>query len=293
MYSYLFAYAIDLPAGAKTLLIERFGILGGMMNVSGPPGWAFSHLWNNHGQQIAAGIIEETHHRLEKQGHAFPYPAPEDRAFNSFAFIDPDWWGLMIFEMMTENHVELLLHSLAVDYVMEGNTVKGVVVENTAGRQVVRLEGRRVQGRAVLVTKGEEKMWEMSLAMSTRSRLVPWMSFTWPLRTASGRKPSFSNAILPGAETPNRSRLMTAGAYLSQPCPTPASTASLALTCGGSTASRYAGSWRSNNSQEGKETTRTSMPAAWSCSAAAWISPTSEPEAIRIKPGSGPKSLST
>jgi NADPH-dependent 2,4-dienoyl-CoA reductase/sulfur reductase-like enzyme len=52
-------------AGANTILIERFGILGGIMNVSGPPGWAYSHLFNNHGETIIAGIVEETHHRLE------------------------------------------------------------------------------------------------------------------------------------------------------------------------------------------------------------------------------------
>ena len=136
-------------AGAKTILIERFGALGGMMNVSGPPGWAFSHLWNDHGEQIIAGILEETHHRLEKEGHALPYPKPEDRDFFScFAFVDPDWWGLLIFEMMTENKVELLLHSLAVDVLKEGDNVKGVVVENTSGRMAV-------MGKVIIEATGE------------------------------------------------------------------------------------------------------------------------------------------
>jgi hypothetical protein len=113
------------------------GILGGMINVSGPPGWAFSHLWNNSGETIIAGIVEEIHHRMEKDGLALPYPKPADREFNAFAFIDPDWCGLLLFQMMTENKVNLLLHSLAVDVLKEGNTVKGVVVENTSGRQLV------------------------------------------------------------------------------------------------------------------------------------------------------------
>ena len=136
-------------AGAQTILIERFGVLGGMVNVSGPPGWAFSHLWNERGEQIIAGIVEETHHRLEKEGHALPYPKPEDRNFhNSFAFVDPDWWGLLIFEMMTENKVELLLHSLAVDVLKEGDKVKGVVVENTSGRMAV-------MGKVIIECTGE------------------------------------------------------------------------------------------------------------------------------------------
>jgi len=135
-------------AGANTLLIEKFGVLGGIMNVSGPPGWAYSHLWNNHGETIIAGIVEETHHRLEKEGHALPYPRPEDREFDAYAFIDPDWWGLLIFQMMTESGVKLLLHSLAVDIVKEGSAVRGVIVENTSGRQVVR-------GKVIIEATGE------------------------------------------------------------------------------------------------------------------------------------------
>ena len=40
----------------------------------------------------------------------------------------------MIFQMMTENKVNLLLHSLVVEAVKEGDAVKGVIVENTSGR---------------------------------------------------------------------------------------------------------------------------------------------------------------
>lgn len=137
--------------GANTLLIERFGILGGIMNVSGPPGWAYSHLWNNAGETIIAGIVEETHHRLEKEGHALPYPKPEDRELDAYAFIDPDWWGLLIFQMMTENKVNLLLHSLAVDLVKRDNAVTGVIVENTAGRQLV-------SGKVIIEATGEGDM---------------------------------------------------------------------------------------------------------------------------------------
>jgi hypothetical protein len=135
-------------AGANTLLIEKLGVLGGMMNVSGPPGWAYSHLWNDQGETIIAGLVEETHHRLEKEGHALPYPNPKEANFRSFAFVDPDWWGLLIFQMMTENNVHLLLHSLAVDVVKMGEEVKGVVVENTAGRMAV-------MGKVIIECTGE------------------------------------------------------------------------------------------------------------------------------------------
>jgi hypothetical protein len=136
-------------AGAKVILIEALGALGGMMNVSGPPGWAFSHLWNGRGETIMAGLVEETHHRLEKEGHALPYPAPENRDFNSaYSFVDPDWWGLLIFEMLRENKVTLLLHSLAVDVMKNGDNVEGVIVENTNGRMCV-------MGKVIIEATGE------------------------------------------------------------------------------------------------------------------------------------------
>jgi hypothetical protein len=124
-------------AGASTILIERFGALGGQMNISGPPGFAYAHLWNQKGEQCLGGIIEETHHRLEKEGHAMPFPPVGQRNEGTYCFVDPDWWGLMIFQMMTENKVNLLLHSLVVEAVKEGDVVKGVVVENTSGRMTV------------------------------------------------------------------------------------------------------------------------------------------------------------
>ncbi|NLM52285.1 MAG: FAD-dependent oxidoreductase [Firmicutes bacterium] len=124
-------------AGAKTILIERLGTLGGQMNVSGPPGFAYAYMFNARKEQIVGGIMEETHNRLLKEGHALPHTTPDFRIGYSFSLVDPDYWGLLIFEMMTENNVELLLYSVAVDVVKEGNKVTGVIVENPSGRQVV------------------------------------------------------------------------------------------------------------------------------------------------------------
>jgi hypothetical protein len=123
--------------GANTILIERLGCLGGQMNVSGPPGFAYANMFNGKGEQIIAGIMEETHNRMLKEGHALPHIKPDFRGAYTFSYVDPDWWGLLMFEMMTENDVKLLLHSLAVEVIKEGDTVRGVIVENTSGRQLV------------------------------------------------------------------------------------------------------------------------------------------------------------
>src|SRR5512141_336092 len=94
-------------AGANTILIERLGVLGGQMNVSGPPGFAYAYMFNPRMEKIIGGIMEETHQRLLKEGHALPHTTPDFRVGYSFALVDPDYWGLLIFEMMTESGVHL------------------------------------------------------------------------------------------------------------------------------------------------------------------------------------------
>ena len=121
----------------STILIERLGTLGGQMNVSGPPGFAYAYMFNPRREQIIGGIMEETHNRLLKDGHALPHTTPDFRVGYSFSLVDPDYWGLLIFEMMTENGVNLMLHTLAVDVLKQNDTVTGVIVESPSGRQAV------------------------------------------------------------------------------------------------------------------------------------------------------------
>lgn len=125
--------------GAKVLLVERTGQLGGQMSLSGPPGFAYAHCFNAKGQQDTAGIVEETHQRLYRQGHALPHLRPKHRrwAGYTFSYVDPDWWTLEIFDMMEEEGVTLLLDTLAVDVTKEGDRVTGVVVENANGRNTI------------------------------------------------------------------------------------------------------------------------------------------------------------
>lgn len=122
--------------GARTLLIERLGSLGGQMSVSGPPGFAYARLFNPRGEQDVGGIVEETYRRLYKSGHALPhlrYPVREKAGY-SFSYVDPEWWTFLMFEMMEEVGVTLLLDSLVVGVTKDGNKVTGVVVETVDGR---------------------------------------------------------------------------------------------------------------------------------------------------------------
>ena len=136
--------------GAKTLLIERLGALGGQMNVSGPPGFSYANLFNSYDEQVIAGFAEEMHARLLKEGHAYKHDLNIYRTHSgyTFSYVDPDWWGLEIFEVMTENHVDLLLHTLVVGVQKSGDTVNGVIVENANGRMVI-------EGKIIIDCTGE------------------------------------------------------------------------------------------------------------------------------------------
>ncbi len=136
--------------GAKTLLIEKTGCLGGQLTVSGPPGFAYARLFNCYGQQDSRGIIEETHNRLYRAGHALPHLRPKHRvpAAYTFSYIDPEWWILLAFQMCEEEGVILLLDTLVVGTLKDGDTVKGVIVENADGRV-------EINGKIVIDCTGE------------------------------------------------------------------------------------------------------------------------------------------
>ena len=90
----------------------------------------------------------ELYNDLKAMDCAIDLPKPENRCLNSPAFVDIDWGGLLLFEKCREAGVQLMLHTLAVDVLKEGNTVQGVIVENTSGRMAI-------MGKVIIEASGE------------------------------------------------------------------------------------------------------------------------------------------
>ncbi len=137
--------------GANTLLIERSGILGGQTTLSGPPGFAFARLFNAYNQQETRGLVEEIHARMRKEGHALPHNQMKHRipAAYTFSYVDPDPWLInTYFELCEESGVVLLLDTMVVDVLKDGDTVTGVVVEAVDGRH-------EIAGQIVIDCTGE------------------------------------------------------------------------------------------------------------------------------------------
>lgn len=129
--------------GAETLIVERYGFLGGMMT-SGLVRWlpidklkpleAYGET-----EPLQGGIVRELIDRLLEIGGAID-PAVAYQAevgFEAYFPTDPELDKVVFAGMLQEAGAEILLHSLSVDAVKEENEVKGVIIESKSGRQAI------------------------------------------------------------------------------------------------------------------------------------------------------------
>ena len=107
--------------GARTLIVERFGSLGGtgtaaMMNLFYVP------------YAISRGVVRELFDRLIARGGAVP---------GEFVVYDPELYKVTALDLLAEAGTSVLLHTLVSDIIMDGRTLRGIVVENKSGRQAI------------------------------------------------------------------------------------------------------------------------------------------------------------
>ncbi|MBX3239909.1 MAG: FAD-dependent oxidoreductase [Chitinophagaceae bacterium] len=121
--------------GAKVMLLERYGFLGGNLTIAMVnPMFTFHDI---KGRQVIRGIAGELVDRLIqlKSSHGHVSDLTFDNA--SMTPFDPEGMKYLLFEMVREAGVELLLHTWAVGVVKEGTKVTSVIIENKSGRQVI------------------------------------------------------------------------------------------------------------------------------------------------------------
>jgi hypothetical protein len=115
-------------AGARTLLLERYGCLGGVITQVGVDSLA----WYRHeGTVDLQGIGIE----FERRAAAMGATAPE--AQSSSQALDPELFKVVADRLVDEAGVQTLLHSLVVEPLVEQGRVRGVVTESKSGRLAV------------------------------------------------------------------------------------------------------------------------------------------------------------
>lgn len=130
--------------GGRTVLIERFGYLGGtataslMACING-----FRNQVEPDETQTVRGIAEEIVLALKAMGGLGqspypqkPYPTTPGNLAYSYA-IDTEKFKFAVLKMCVEAGVELFLHTWFAAPVMDGSKVIGIIVENKSGRQVM------------------------------------------------------------------------------------------------------------------------------------------------------------
>lgn len=121
--------------GQKTLLVERYGFLGGTATAAMVGPWMTFH---SGGERIVGGIAQEIVTRLEAMGGS-PGHIPDTSDYvATITPFDPEIHKALLFEMIGEARVRLLLHAWFTSALVEGERVVGAVFDTVAGKRVHR-----------------------------------------------------------------------------------------------------------------------------------------------------------
>ena len=129
--------------GARTVLIERSGLLGGdgvhcgtglhsLFNV-------YQHEPRTERVQVVGGIPWEIAERLTEAGGSLGHVEMEvgGKYLSVLTPVDPVVFEDLAVRMCREAGVDLLLHCWATDAIAEGDTVRGVAIQSKQGREAV------------------------------------------------------------------------------------------------------------------------------------------------------------
>ncbi len=115
-------------AGVKTMLVERYGCLGGNLTHVGVEGIA----WYRQEKTVdVEGIGIEFEERAKTFGAAAAEPQSKSFAINAEGFktVADNW--------VEEAGVETLFHALAVGAIRDGDALKGIIIESKSGRHAI------------------------------------------------------------------------------------------------------------------------------------------------------------
>src|SRR5690349_9431319 len=117
--------------GARTLLVEQYGTLGGVLNL----GMSLKGIHDGEGHKALGGVGEELIEAARAMDGATPVAAHPRHG--SIMGQDPEAMKLKLIEMVKSSGLNLLLHSFLVDAQMDGRRIAAVRVANKAGLELV------------------------------------------------------------------------------------------------------------------------------------------------------------
>lgn len=146
-------------AGAKTLLIERYGYLGGMAT-AGLINVILGVRASGTDEPMIGGIAEELCREMTALGGAPDYDDAVERGGINF---EPEAFKLVSDSLVLGSGVDLRLHSWTVDTIVEDGRISALVIESKSGRQAV-------TGRVFIDATGDADLVWRSGARFTHGR---------------------------------------------------------------------------------------------------------------------------
>jgi hypothetical protein len=119
--------------GARVLLIERYGFLGGLAT-AGLVAPILGHTASESHTPIVTGLLKEMTERMHALGGA---PSWKEACQEWGIRFDAEALKYVADQMVQEAGVDLLLHTLVSDAVVEDGQIKALIVETKSGRQAV------------------------------------------------------------------------------------------------------------------------------------------------------------
>ena len=176
--------------GADTMLVERYGSLGGL--ATGGLIILLLTLDDGNGEQVIAGLCQEMVDRITQRGGAHAPPAADwgspdpamveecrrwglvwgsgpHRVRYSVAY-DPEEMRFALNEMVTSSGVRLLLHAWACEPLVDGRRVTGVTFQGKSGRFALLAD-------QVIDATGDGDLYAAAGARFDSEKVLPWLWF--------------------------------------------------------------------------------------------------------------------
>ena len=126
--------------GARTLLVERYGFLGGMGTAGGVTNFAGLYgRKNGEMRQVVHGVVDELLQRIAALGGL---NAPQDGMQGRIRVrsYDVSAYKCAADQLLLSAGVQLLFHAWAAAVVMQGRHISALLVETKSGRQAIRAQ---------------------------------------------------------------------------------------------------------------------------------------------------------
>jgi hypothetical protein len=176
--------------GADTMLVERYGSLGGL--ATGGLIILLLTLDDGDGHQVIGGLCQELVDRIVRRGGAF-HPSPAEWGSPDPALVERDRrWGLVwgsgphrvrysvaydpeefrfaLNDMVETSGVRLLLHVWACEPLLDGTRVIGVTLQGKSGRVAVLAD-------VVIDASGDGDLFAAAGARFELEKVLPWLWF--------------------------------------------------------------------------------------------------------------------